>query len=252
MPEWTPAFEGSPLGSDLVSDVDGAIQDFKAAFAEREIKEHVLADSVANDGWHRAGSAKTYYSATAPTFRPNGTTPIDAADAGRLWVASATKKLQVYTGTAFTDVTVTQADYAYALDPNIQPITSTPADLLLTTRVVLYGQNVDNEITIPEGMPDGTELTFIKVTEDATTTTVHSSGSEYIGGDTSAVICTNSTRRYDVCMMRLHNNIWLICEGARHSEAATECSTIIGNSFTITVSEAAPSGGHNGDVWIQV
>lgn len=255
MPIWNTAFNVSPSGSDLASGLDTVTQDLKQAIFERVTKEHVMdlsSGAIADDGWHRAGSAKVYYTASAPTLRPDGTTSLNSADAGRLYVNSSTKKLQTHTGSAWADVTITQADYARALNPNIETITSTPATLTATTRVVLYGMSSDNAITIPAGMPDGTELTFIKVTNDAKTTTVYASGAETIEGAASKVICTNSTRRYDVCMMRLHSNVWLICEGLRHSEAATACSTIIGNSFTITVSESAPSGGNNGDVWIQV
>jgi len=256
MPTWNTAFNTTPIGSDLASDLDTYIQDLKQAIYERLYKEHVMDLSSGNaldDGWHRAGTARTYYQATAPIARPDNVTPLGTGDTGRLYINSNTNKLQVFTGSVFTDVNVVQSDYAKALNPNIEAVTTNPYTIQSTTRVILYGNVGGTEnIYIPAGMPDGTELTFIKVSASATIANVYATSPEAVESGSYTNICYNSTRRYDVCMLRKHNNVWYAVEGVRHYADSGTYTTTVGNSFKITVSTLAPSGGNDGDVWIQV
>lgn len=260
MPIWNTAFNGSPIGSDLLSDIDTTIQNFKQAVYERVSKEHVmdLNDGYpTTDGYHRAGSAKVYYQGSAPTNKPDGVA-LSTNDAGRLYINSSTKRIAVWDGSAWRDTEVKDAQFAKSLYPVIENV-SASVTLGTDTRVVQYappysGSPPGNTIllTIPANLPIGTEMTFIKTTSNPCVCRVTALNG-FIDGASTVTICYGSTRRYDVCMIRkLDATNWIICEGVRHSETTTECYSVIGNSFRITVSTSAPSGGNNGDVWIQV
>lgn len=67
-------------------------------------KEHEELDAAEVGGEHLAGSAKTYHQATAPTLRPDGTTALDADDAGRLWLDTDDGRLFRWTGSAWAVV----------------------------------------------------------------------------------------------------------------------------------------------------
>jgi hypothetical protein len=105
--QWDAAFEASPAGSDSPALGDNKITELKSAIRERVEKEHDLATSTgtfASHGWHKLGSAKVYYGTSAPTVRPDGSTALTSADAGRMWINSSTYAVQVYTGTAWVGV----------------------------------------------------------------------------------------------------------------------------------------------------
>lgn len=87
---WDATFLTLPAGGNLLSDGDNKIRDLKTGITERVENEH----TTYNDGtggsylldWnHKPGSAKGYFQNAAPGTRPNGSTTLDANDAGRLW-----------------------------------------------------------------------------------------------------------------------------------------------------------------------
>lgn len=100
---WNSNFEDDPAGGDSPSFGDDAIRESKEAVRERFEKEHkinLLDGTVANDGWHKRGSAISYYQAAAPTTRPDGVTALTDDDAGRFWVRSTDYAFFKYLGTS--------------------------------------------------------------------------------------------------------------------------------------------------------
>jgi hypothetical protein len=77
------------------------IRDLRKGVRIRSDKEHVAAGVASAGGEHKEGSAKGYYEAAAPTNRPDGTTALVTADAGRLWIDSADNLLNIYSGSAW-------------------------------------------------------------------------------------------------------------------------------------------------------
>jgi len=99
MPVWNNTFEANPKGTDTPAEGDDRIRELKAATRERIEHEHTMnlgSGVVGEDGWHRAGSAKVYVGANAPTHRPNGSAVLDAQDDGRLWLSSVDFSLRAY------------------------------------------------------------------------------------------------------------------------------------------------------------
>jgi hypothetical protein len=99
MPVWNSTFEANPKGTDTPAEGDDRIRELKAATRERIEHEHTMnlgSGVVGEDGWHRAGSAKVYVGANAPTHRPNGSAVLDAQDDGRLWLSSVDFSLRAY------------------------------------------------------------------------------------------------------------------------------------------------------------
>ena len=110
--QWTTnPFEMSPQDSDSPAEGAQRIRELKETAGSLLDKEHKARDagSVAAQGWHRSGSAITYYTASEPTTRPDETTALDASDAGRLWVDSGTGLLQAFDGSAWEDVITDQS-----------------------------------------------------------------------------------------------------------------------------------------------
>lgn len=66
-------------------------------------KEHAAPSEGGVGGEHKHGSSKCYYQASAPTLRPDGVTPLDSTDQGRLWVNSTTGVLKVWSGSSWVD-----------------------------------------------------------------------------------------------------------------------------------------------------
>lgn len=136
MSTWNTAFEASPAGSDAPSLGDNNIREVKSAVRERLIKEHKMNLSsglIAEDGWHKQGSAIIYFGASAPTTRPDGTTALNAEDYGRLWLNTGTNVLYIYTSSGWSGFgllspvgagwgTLMSLDYLRTSDP------STPSD----------------------------------------------------------------------------------------------------------------------------
>lgn len=106
---WNSNFEDNPSGDDSPSYGDDEIRLLKSAFRERFEKGHMMnlaSGTVASDGWHKSGSAKLYYQASAPTTRPDGTTALTADDNGRRWVRSTDKREYTYAHPDWVAVTV--------------------------------------------------------------------------------------------------------------------------------------------------
>ena len=98
---WNSSFMLVPQGSAEPSSLDTAITDLKQGVFERVTKEHTMdlgSGVPTEDGWHRAGSAIVYVGSVAPTTRPDGTTPLNAADKGRVWFDVNNLLLKVYDG----------------------------------------------------------------------------------------------------------------------------------------------------------
>lgn len=84
-----------PSDSANVSDTGLEIRDVKKAVAIRSNKEHSAFAAASGGGVHKAGSAKAYYQTTFPSKRPDGTTDLDADDAGRILYKSNNKAVYV-------------------------------------------------------------------------------------------------------------------------------------------------------------
>lgn len=98
------AFEAVPAGADSPSLGDDKIREFKQAFRERFEKEHKMdlsSGTLSADGWHKQGSALTYYAASAPTLRPDGITSLNALDYGRLWYNTSSGLTSTYTASGW-------------------------------------------------------------------------------------------------------------------------------------------------------
>lgn len=67
-------------------------------------REHDTLAAAGAGGTHKQGSAKLYRQAAAPTLRPDGTTPLDSNDAGRLWLDTDTKTIYVWSGSAWEEI----------------------------------------------------------------------------------------------------------------------------------------------------
>ncbi len=100
-----------PPTNENVADLPADILDTRAEIVNRVAKEHETYQSGTNgstapDGWHLPGSTKDYFQASAPTKRPDGTTTLDADDAGRKWVNSSTYQVKVWNGSTWHVITL--------------------------------------------------------------------------------------------------------------------------------------------------
>jgi hypothetical protein len=140
---WNTTFEVEPANSDLVGAGNEAIQELKTAVQERLVQEHSmnLADAApqARHGFHKAGSAVSYVSASAPTLLPDGVTALGANDAGRLWFNTTDNSMWEWSGSTWqlvkavtnsiTDLNVTTGKLAAqaVTNPKLQNKTSSIA-----------------------------------------------------------------------------------------------------------------------------
>jgi hypothetical protein len=111
-----PTWLNSPLNTDSPSSGDDEIIATRTEFYDRLVKEHVMGGTTLADGWHREGSAKAYYTATAPTTRADGSTALDSDDAGRIWIESDTGQFYYHNGTAWYDLIANTANTATGVD----------------------------------------------------------------------------------------------------------------------------------------
>lgn len=110
--------ENAPLLTDPRRDGALEILSLRQAVGKRVAKEHVDPAAAGVGGEHLEGSARGYYETTAPTNKPDGATPLDAADQGRLWADSddTDRTLSMWTGTVWEEISkqaavpFTQAD----------------------------------------------------------------------------------------------------------------------------------------------
>lgn len=96
---WDSAYENAPAVDDSPSLGYKEFNDLKENIRLRFDNEHVFDPSAPADsqqGWHRPGSAITYYGGTEPTARPDGTT-FTTADLGRLWYNTSSETFHVLT-----------------------------------------------------------------------------------------------------------------------------------------------------------
>lgn len=108
MATWDAAFDLSPAGSDAPSTIDNKIRETRSEVQTRQSHEHDwLGTTTATGGWHKAGSAKVYFTTAIPTNRPDGATALDSGDKGRLWYKSSTGGVMVHNGTSFVSTGVT-------------------------------------------------------------------------------------------------------------------------------------------------
>jgi hypothetical protein len=105
---WDASFEATPAGSDLLSTVDNAIQDEKLAVRQRLEREHnfAVAGTQSKHGWHKAGSAVSFFQASAPTNKIDpSAVALDTDDAGRFFVRSTDCVAFVWDGSAWQGLT---------------------------------------------------------------------------------------------------------------------------------------------------
>lgn len=83
---------------------DGAaeINSLRKGVRKRSDREHAALVAGGLGGEHKAGSAKSFYQASAPTLRPDGSTALGADDAGRFWYESDAGVLWVWSGSAWS------------------------------------------------------------------------------------------------------------------------------------------------------
>lgn len=126
--DWDATFETTPTGASSPAAGDDRIRELKENLRVRLAHEHawaVGAPGYTVQGLHRMGSAIAYYQASAPTTRPDGTTALTTADAGRLFIDSDTNSIQVWTGSAMVDVRVGDQDLKTDDDVTFNDITAT-------------------------------------------------------------------------------------------------------------------------------
>jgi len=114
------AYDSSvPAAELLIGDIPGAIRTAKDQLKTRLDKEHTAVVTGTGDDdtglKHKAGSARAYYQAVAPVYRPDrgsadgeGTgVALDASDAGRLWLDTDDTSLSIFNGSDWTQITLT-------------------------------------------------------------------------------------------------------------------------------------------------
>lgn len=169
--QWDAAFEASPAGGDSPALGDNKITELKSATRERGEKEHDWAISTgtyASHGWHKLGSAKVYYGTSAPTVRPDTSTALTSADAGRIWINSATYAVQVYTGTAWVGVASNNLYTETITGSNTFAAFGTDSVITLSNASAA-GVSIANGASLP-----GISLTLLKTTSTAVTLTTAS------------------------------------------------------------------------------
>lgn len=96
--------EGSPISSQARRAGAAEILSLRKGVRLRLAKEHDTLATAGDGGEHKAGSAKAYHQASAPTQRPDASTSLDTDDAGRLWLDSDDDKLYKWNGSAWEAV----------------------------------------------------------------------------------------------------------------------------------------------------
>ena len=108
---WNANYELTPLPQDSPTGIDDEVRALKDSISVRMSNEHETFETDNSSGAegddfvHKAGSAKVYYQAAAPTLRPDGVTALDAEDNGREWVDSDTNKKYVWVATEWIEIT---------------------------------------------------------------------------------------------------------------------------------------------------
>ena len=150
MTTWDGSFEATPAGGNKPSLGPSVIRATKQAIRERFSKEHTqdpASGLEAEDGFHRQGSAVTYFQLTAPTTRPDGSTLLTAEDNGRLWVSgdSGNHQLWIYKHPAWVSP-MSQLEGALA---TAQADIQTAKEAAFMVQPFSAGDTVGAEVTIP-------------------------------------------------------------------------------------------------------
>lgn len=183
--DWDNAFEAVPAGSANANTLDTVIQALKENIRNRTEKEHAWSTgspSQSTHGWHREGSAKAYYEASAPTNRPDGSTALSSDDAGRLWLNSGAQSILGYTGSAFARMSPMGSAH---LDKSADyTLTDTDPDLVFVTTA-----DTDRTITLPTAADNAGRLVLVKKVDSGTgTVIVDGEGAETIDGATTVTV----------------------------------------------------------------
>jgi hypothetical protein len=126
MASWNDTFNNSPSGAADPGEGDDRIRETRLEIDLRATQEHDWHDTASTGtAIHKAGSARIYYQAAAPTLRPDGVTVLGASDTGRLWIDSDDENLHYWDGTQWLDVDVSVADTA---DIGTATVTDTVVD----------------------------------------------------------------------------------------------------------------------------
>jgi hypothetical protein len=102
--------ESSPANNDPINDGATEIRALREAVRAVLENEHQDIDSDSNNtvddtaGAHLEGSAKAYYETGEPSNRPDGSTPLDSDDAGRMWYDSDDSIFKIYDGSSFNAI----------------------------------------------------------------------------------------------------------------------------------------------------
>jgi len=107
---WSSSYELVPAQTDAPSTLGTTGRSIRVDIRERWENEHTSytakggssGGSVSADMIHKAGSAKAYYQSSAPGVRPDGSTALNAADAGRIWIdTSVGRTAKVWSGSSW-------------------------------------------------------------------------------------------------------------------------------------------------------
>ena len=153
---WNSNYEDEPAGGDSPSFGDDAIREDKQGVRERFEKEHkmdLLSGVAASDGWHKRGSAISYYQVATPTTRPDGTTALTDDDAGRLWHRTTTGVLYIYKGTTLGWVSSATKAFVFSLVGNLYVASGILPPLVLPTAFTITSVTSKLEIA-PTGADD--------------------------------------------------------------------------------------------------
>lgn len=99
--------EASPALSSPRREGAAEITSLRAGVRLRLSREHETPAAAGVGGEHKAGSAKAYRQSSAPTQRPDASTSLGSADAGRMWLDSDNNKLYVWSGAAWVEIVPT-------------------------------------------------------------------------------------------------------------------------------------------------
>jgi len=102
--------ETLPTDSDDQADGPKEFRDLRKGTRIRVEKEHVLPAASSVGGEHKNGSAVAYYQTAFPSNRPDGTTPLNAEDDGRIFVKDTTGAFHYWDGTGWQSMKVVDVD----------------------------------------------------------------------------------------------------------------------------------------------
>ena len=161
---WNSAFEATPAGTDRIRDGDDRIRELKSAIQERIAQEHEMSlvegGAQPRQGLHKAGSARGWYQATAPSALANGDA-LGTSDAGAIWIDSDTKVPHMWNGSAWVALVADDAlkvsGYGIGVD--------VPDPLKVDLNTVVKGGKYYAEYAVARNFPTGiTASGFLDVT----------------------------------------------------------------------------------------